>query len=90
MAAAAAAGRKREHAAGGRVEKERTERDKRRVSRKARSEPRYETQCWGRFFGGGVPNNQVDKQTVWRDYFAFFAHNLSISDSKQNLNCRSF
>ena len=61
-----------------------------RVSRKASWQPRFNKQCWARFFGVGVPNKPVGNQSVWRDYFTFFAHNLSISDSKQNLNCRSF
>ena len=50
---------------------------KRRVLRKARSEPRFETQCWGGFFRGRVPKKQDNKQGVWRDYLAFFAYNES-------------
>ena len=38
----------------------------------------FNKQCWARFFGVGVPNKPVGNQSVWRDYFAFFAHNLSI------------
>jgi len=40
----------------------------------------------GRFFGVGVPDKPVGNQNVWRNYFAFSAHNMSISDSKQTLS----
>jgi len=57
--------------------------EKPRISRKASWELRFETQCWAGFFCVGGQNKPDGNQSVWRDYFAFFAHNLSISDSKQ-------
>jgi len=56
-----------------------------RVSRKAVGELRFETQCWAGFFCVGGPNKLDGNQGVWRDYFAFSAHNLSISVPKQGL-----